>query len=70
MRNFLKLFVNGENLEFTEILTLEELINRLGIKKEALVAEVNRQVIHPKERSSLTLGEGDRVELIQFVGGG
>jgi sulfur carrier protein len=66
----LNIVVNGENKEFPEKITLEELIQQLGVRKETVVAEVNRQIIQLDKRSGLTLGHGDQVELIQFVGGG
>jgi sulfur carrier protein len=66
----LKIIVNGDNKEFSEQTTLEELIQQLGVRKETVVAEVNRQIIQLEKRSSLMLLEGDRVELIRFVGGG
>jgi thiamine biosynthesis protein ThiS len=66
----LKLFVNGEPKELESGLSLEGLILHLGIKKEAVVAEVNREIIQPDKRAGLSLQEGDQIELIQFVGGG
>jgi len=66
----LKLLVNGEIREFSDGLGLEALILQLGIKKEAVVAEVNRKIIQPIDRADLKLAEGDQIELIQFVGGG
>jgi thiamine biosynthesis protein ThiS len=70
MRWFVKLLVNGETHEFPEGLRLEALILQLGIKKEAVVAEVNRKIIQPTDRAGLKLAEGDQIELITFVGGG
>ena len=69
-RFFLKILVNGENKEFSEQTTLEELIQQLGVRKETVVAEVNRQIVQLEKRQSLKLADGDQVELIQFVGGG
>jgi sulfur carrier protein len=66
----MKLIVNGENKEYPEGITLDELILRLGIKKEAVVAEVNRHIVRPQMREKQKLSEGDQIELIQFVGGG
>jgi thiamine biosynthesis protein ThiS len=66
----MKLTVNGENKEFPDGITLDELILQLGIKKEAVVAELNRHIIQPQMRDKQKLSEGDQVELIQFVGGG
>jgi sulfur carrier protein len=66
----LKILVNGENKEFPEQTTLEELIQQLGVRKETVVAEVNRQIIQLEKRQGVKLADGDQVELIQFVGGG
>jgi sulfur carrier protein len=62
--------VNGENKELTEQTTLEELIRQLGVRKETVVAEVNRQIIQMDKRPEIKLSNGDQIELIQFVGGG
>ena len=66
----MKLLVNGENKEFTEGISLEELIRQLGVRKETVVAEVNRKIVQNDQRSALKLSDGDQIELIQFVGGG
>jgi sulfur carrier protein len=66
----LKVLVNGENKELTEQTTLEDLIQQLGVRKETVVAEVNRQIVQLDKRSGIQLTDGDQVELIQFVGGG
>ena len=66
----MKIVVNGENKELTEQTTLEELILQLGVRKETVVAEVNRQIIQMDKRPKIKLSDGDQVELIQFVGGG
>ena len=66
----MKLMVNGEPKEANAPITLEELIQQLGVRKETVVAEVNRQIVNQDKRSKLQLAEGDQVELIQFVGGG
>ena len=66
----MKLFVNGENKEFSEGISVEELIRQLGVRKETVVAEVNRKIVQAGQRDSWKLSDGDTVELIQFVGGG
>ncbi len=66
----MKLLVNGEDKEFSEGLSLEDLIRQMGVHKETVVAEVNRQIVQTAQHSSCKLSEGDQVELIQFVGGG
>lgn len=66
----MKLLINGENKEFPTEISLEELIQSLGVRKETVVAEVNRQIIQNDQRPGCKLSDGDQVELIQFVGGG
>ena len=66
----MKLIINGEGREFAGSLSLQELIQSLGLRREALVAEINLSVIQPERHGETLLAEGDRVELIQFVGGG
>ena len=66
----MNLLINGESKEFSEGLTLEELIRQLGVRKETVVAEVNRQIIQNERRAECKLTDGDQIELIQFVGGG
>jgi sulfur carrier protein len=62
------LTVNGETHEAPKGLTLSGLVEKLGYRREALVAEVNRAIV-PKDVDR-ALSDGDRIELIQFVGGG
>lgn len=66
----MRILINGENKELIEQTTLEELIQQLGVRKETVVAEVNRRIIQMDKRSGIQLTDGDQVELIQFVGGG
>jgi len=65
----LKLLINGENKDFADGLSLEDLIRQLGVRKETVVAEVNRKIIQNERRADCKLADGDQVELIQFVGG-
>ncbi len=66
----MKLLINGENKEFSDGLSLEEVIKQLGVRKETVVAEVNRRIVQNEKRAECKLADGDQVELIQFVGGG
>ncbi len=66
----MKLIVNGETKNFGQPLTLEQLIQQLGVRRETVVAEVNRKIVPMDQRGGLNLSENDQIELIQFVGGG
>ena len=61
--------VNGENCQ-TECSTLEQLIAQRELNPDAVVAEVNREIVKKENRAAFRLKHEDRVELVRFVGGG
>ncbi|MGH7739815.1 MAG: sulfur carrier protein ThiS [bacterium] len=66
----MKILVNGESKDLAADLHLEGLIQSLGLRPETVVSEVNLKIVQAADRGRTSLSEGDRVELIQFVGGG
>jgi thiamine biosynthesis protein ThiS len=62
--------VNGEAREVPEKMTLSGLIIHLALAPERLAVEVNRQVVRRANWIETMLAEGDRVEIVHFVGGG
>ena len=62
--------VNGEKQDVLEGTTLGELIERLALAPERIAVEHNRAVVRRAEWSWTRLTEGDRVEIVHFVGGG
>jgi len=62
--------VNGEDREMPEALSLEELASRLELAAERIAIELNRVVVRRSEWREIRLQEGDRVEIVHFVGGG
>ena len=69
----MKLQINGEVREFSDApvpFTLAALIEKLGMKVDRVAVELNRDIA-PRERwSETTLSEGDKLEIVHFVGGG
>jgi thiamine biosynthesis protein ThiS len=63
--------VNGESRVLPPGCSVEALLRELGIGSPARVAvEFNREIL-PKSRYAETeLSDGDRIEVVQFVGGG
>jgi thiamine biosynthesis protein ThiS len=62
--------VNGETREVGEGATLEGLVRLLELAPERLAVELNREVVRRDEWPRCALAEGDRVEIVHFVGGG
>lgn len=61
---------NGEKKAVEEQTTLSELIESYNLDPRTMVAEVNGQIIEHTGFPGQKLQEGDRIELIRFVGGG
>lgn len=62
--------VNGEPKELGEGTTLRALVEQLSLAPERLAVELNREVVRRADWPSVVLSEGDRVEIVHFVGGG
>ncbi len=62
--------LNGEQREFEEDITLGALIQKEGVAQKVMAAAVNMQIVKKEEWDSKTLKDGDKIELLQFVGGG
>jgi sulfur carrier protein len=63
------LIVNGER-RVCIANTIQELLDELGIESKVMAAAVNMNVIKKELWNSFTLSENDKVEFLQFVGGG
>jgi len=67
----MKLIVNGEEKEFNkDSLTIKELVEELGIKVPNYAVAVGMEVIPKSEYETYKLKDGDKVEIVTFVGGG
>lgn len=62
--------VNGKTMEMDGPLTLAQLIGHLGVDSSRTVAELNGVVVMREKFPSEIISDGDRVELVRFVGGG
>ncbi|MBA3240382.1 MAG: sulfur carrier protein ThiS [Acidobacteria bacterium] len=66
----MRINVNGEAKDVPAGTTLEGLIRQLALAPERLAVEFNYEVLRRTEWAATTLSEGDRVEIVHFVGGG
>ena len=62
--------VNGQKQSVEEGFTLARLLANLGVRQEQVAVELNLKVIEKQDYEKTLLKEGDRVEIISFVGGG
>ena len=66
----MQLFVNGEPKSCPEPISLTQLIEELGMKGDRVAVELNREIVSRACWSDTRLQDGDRLEIVHFVGGG
>jgi len=66
----LRIYVNGEQHDLPDNLSLAELLVRLEIPSNRVAIELNKTVIRRQEWDLTRLHDKDRVEIVHFVGGG
>ena len=66
----MELIVNGETRTFPEGMTLEGVMETLRIKEKVMACAVNMQIVKKEEWGSYVPEEGDKIEMLHFVGGG
>ena len=65
-----RLVVNGEEKTLSGVADLDQLVRALDLDPRKVAIELNL-VIVPRSLYGITqLADGDRVEIVQFVGGG
>lgn len=62
--------LNGEPRELTAPTSIEDLLAKLQLHPEAVVVEVNTMIVPRQTFAHCELNDGDRIEIIRFVGGG
>jgi len=66
----MRVTVNGETKEFRDGSSLQQIMQRLGIEEKVMAAAVNMEVVKKREWEKFSPKDGDKIELLHFVGGG
>ena len=64
------LVVNGEERQVEPNTTVRELLASLGLGDTLVAVERNQEVVPRAQHAATVLTDGDRVEVVHFVGGG
>ena len=62
--------LNGEPREFPDGLTVASLVESLGMKPDRVAVELNREIVARANWAATVLKDGDKLEVVHFVGGG
>jgi thiazole synthase len=66
----MKVTINGEERAFAAPMCVEALLVSLGIDPRKVAVERNLEIVPKSTYGDVTVGEGDRLEIVHFIGGG
>ena len=66
----LNITINGEGKKINPNISVTNLISQLELDIEKIAVELNQEILHLENHSKTILKEGDKLEIIHFVGGG
>ena len=66
----MNIVLNGKGHEVPDGATVLALLEMVALRPGRVAVEVNGQVVRREDFQRVTLGPGDRVEVVHFVSGG
>ncbi len=66
----MKLYVNGEEHAVHEARDLAGLVAQLGLDARKVAVERNLEIVPRSAYAATPIAEGDRIEIVHFIGGG
>jgi thiamine biosynthesis protein ThiS len=66
----LQITLNGERFELEQPLSISALLEKLAIDPRRVAVEHNLAILKRQRYPEVVVGEGDRIEIVNFVGGG
>ena len=68
--NVAKIQLNGNPYEINTETNLNQLLNKLKIKKTKVAIELNGVIVEKNKYPKVILNKDDKVEIVHFIGGG
>lgn len=63
--------INGERVEVPETVgTIAALLEHFDLQEKVVIVEKNAEILEKTAHTESTVSQGDRIELVHFVGGG
>ena len=66
----MRLLVNGEARSFEQVGDVAALVSALGLDRRKVAVERNLEIVPRSAYATTPLADGDRIEIVHFVGGG
>ena len=69
-RNKIKIKANGKSLYLKKNFSVKNLLDMLNIPTKLVAIELNEKILDKTKLSKVFLKNGDKVEVVHFIGGG
>ena len=66
----IKIILNGEEKNIEANLTISDLVSDLNLDIEKIAIEKNLEIVHNNAFSLTNICDGDKIEIVSFIGGG
>ena len=66
----MQIILNGEARDLAGAVTVEGLLRELGLEERKVAIERNLEIVPRSAYGEIRLEDGDRIEIVHFVGGG
>lgn len=66
----LTIVVNGNQTEIAQGTAIIDLVKAFDLSTERVAVELNKRIVRRADWGSTIISEGDKVEIVHFVGGG
>jgi sulfur carrier protein len=66
----MQIVLNGDSFETAGGSTIDALLQQLGISRERVAVELNAAIVPKGDYEKQLLSDGDKIEIVHFVGGG
>ncbi|MGH1556640.1 sulfur carrier protein ThiS [Caulobacter segnis] len=66
----MKLLLNGEERDVPGVVTIADLVGALGLDARKVAVERNLEIAPRSTYADTALADGDRIEIVTFIGGG
>jgi len=70
MKNLIKIKINGIEKKIPQNTTIKELLSSLNVLDKTMAVAVNMKIVKKDDWDKFILNENDKVEALNFVGGG
>ena len=69
-KNKIKITVNGKQMTVNLKFSIKNLIDKLKLPVKKVAIELNREIVNKKRISKIILKSEDKIEIVNFIGGG